>query len=111
MAVLAKAVGDLKVRLRYSRLAAGQAIVADTSPLAGDSLFQHLSQCAIQPQRLIIREVFCSPQGVDTGSKQGFIGIHIAHPSEEGLIAEQGLDTRRALAQTLSQDLGGEARL
>ncbi len=45
---------------------------------------------------------------MDSGSKQGFIGIHIADTGDEGLVTEESLYRRRALAQALSQNLRGK---
>ncbi len=45
---------------------------------------------------------------MDSGSKQGFIGIHIANASNEGLVTEESLYWRGAVIKALSQNLRGK---
>lgn len=79
--------GNPKRVLRRPWLAAGTAIIAGAGPAADYGLLQHLAHGPVQPQHLFRREAVCPPEGMDASGKERLIGVHIAYPGEEGLIA------------------------
>jgi hypothetical protein len=72
--------------------AIGETIGIDAGTVVEYSPLQNLNHGLMQAIYLANRKIIRSFHGMDSGSKQGLIGIHVAHTGYGMLIAEQSLD-------------------
>ena len=57
-----------------------------------DGIGEHIDDGPVQAAGALGGEAVGKSQRMDTGAKQGFIGIDIADAPDEGLVEQQGLD-------------------
>jgi len=77
-----------ELSLSHPLIAIGEAIGTDAGPVVEYSPLQNLSHGLMQAIYLANRKVIRSLHGMDSGSKQGLIGIHITHTGYGMLIAK-----------------------
>jgi len=95
---------DVEVVLKFTP--AVKPIQAGAKP--ANALAQDRLDGLLQFGRLLGCDVVGFTQGVNPRPEQGFIGVDIAQPGDEGLVHQQGLDLPGAALEHAVQPLPGE---
>jgi len=83
----------------------------DARPLALNAIQQHRPHAFPQPGSLGFIQAVCRLQWVQPCQVQRFIGVDVAHSSNEGLVQQQRFELAAGMLQALGQRLSGEARV
>ncbi len=83
-------------------------MVAERRALTVHGGLQDVSQVAVQPSSPTRADA--AGRGVDAGPPQGLVCIDVAHPGDDGLGEEQGLDRRTTSGEFGRERLDGEVR-
>lgn len=104
VAGLAGALVDLEVILE----AAPAVDPIDAGAVATDAFPQNIAHSYQESFGVISAKAVGGAQGVQFGLVQGFIGVDVAHASQEVLVHEQGFELAFMGLQALEENIGGE---
>jgi hypothetical protein len=80
------------LKLKKPALAIGINVIGDRRAAESNRVHQDLAQCGPQAVELGARDAVGTPPRANTGMKEAFVGVDIAHTSQQRLVQQSGLD-------------------
>lgn len=74
-------------------------IIRDRRAAQPDGMLEDLAESLAQSLELVTGESACGAAGTDASVEEALVGINVAHPGEEGLVEQGGLDGELAAAE------------
>ncbi len=99
---------DAMLKLKEPAGSVGVDIIGDRRAAQPDGMLQDLSESLAQTLELGTGETAGGAAGTNAGMEEAFVGIDIAHPSEEGLVEQGGLDWELAASEESGKVFGGD---
>jgi hypothetical protein len=96
---LAGALVHAMLQLEEAAHAVGIDIIGHGRPAETNGMAEHLTQREPKPAVFGDRNAMCAPARPDARAKKALVGINVAHPGEQRLVEERGLDGHAAAVE------------